>query len=91
MLKHNEKMKVFLLSCGIKAVPKYVMAGSMRGTWRIYGKGQNWTPELIRKFNEVGLMDFDGKALNQYSGNGGHFQTFVRAPEMLNKFCFLTQ
>lgn len=84
-LEHNVKMEQFLKQNGINAVPWRIDKGSMRGCWRIYskqGKGftnmDKWTPELVDKFTALGFRDFDNQPLNQFSGNGGDFQIFVR-------------
>lgn len=91
MRTENQKMKTFLASHGIKATPKYIAHGSMRGTWRISspdnlrvmksGKA-NWfgNTELQNKMNEIGFRDFDNKPLNDFSGNGGLFSIFALAP-----------
>lgn len=89
MLKHNAKMKQFLAKCDIDAMPKYYKNGSIKGCWRLYNRNQSWSKELIKQFTELGFKDFDGKPLHQYSGNGGGFQVFVRAPKELNEFCFI--
>ena len=91
MLDHNKKMKEFLQANGIICEPHYIPDGSMRGTWRLTGRAdrraklfddryQKWTPELEIKLDGLGFKDFDGKPLNQYSGNGGFFSIFVRSP-----------
>ncbi|MDD5530927.1 MAG: hypothetical protein PHX21_12990 [bacterium] len=78
----NELMKVFLHKNGIECTPRFTWTGSMKGTWRLYNKTMRWTSELIKKFTSLGFVDFDGRPLNQYSGNGGHFHIDVRNPEL---------
>ena len=87
MLDHNKRMQRFLQTHGIKAVPKYVFTGSLKGTWRLYGKIDNgktldsyqkWTPEIFDKLTTLGFKDFDGHPLQWSSGNGGFFSVFVQ-------------
>jgi len=77
----NIKMEEFLKANGIKAQAKYFHKGSMKGCWSIYGKDQKWTYDLLDKMDGLGFLDFDGKPLNWYSGNGGNFSVFVRGHE----------
>lgn len=92
MLEHNQNMQNFLKRHGIDAVPFRIDKGSMRGTWRLVGKAnrksenwhekyQKWTPELEAKLNGLGFLDYDGKTLHKFSGNGGTFCVFVRSPQ----------
>ncbi len=74
----NTRMKEFLASHGIKATPRYLHKGSMKGTWGLYDRGTKWTPELTEQLNALGFVDYDHTPLDQYSGNGGLFQVFVR-------------
>ena len=74
----NIRMMEFLAKHGIKCAVKYIWNGSLRGTWRLYGKDQKWTPELIRKLTDLRFKGFDGRELTEYSGNGGTFSVFVR-------------
>ena len=74
----NIRMIEFLVKHGIKCQVKYIWNGSLRGTWRLYGKGQAWTPELMRKLTDLRFKGFDGRQLDEYSGNGGAFSVFVR-------------
>jgi hypothetical protein len=87
MRPENTRMKEFLEKNGIDAIPWFIWRGSMKGCWRLYGKKrgggswenyQKWTPELREKLTDLGFLDFDGKPLKEYSGNGGIFQVFVR-------------
>ena len=80
-LKHNKELQDFLSKQGIKANVKRIDKGTMKKTWRLYGKGQKWTPELQNKLTKLGFKDFDGRPLNPYSGNGGMFSVFVRKPD----------
>lgn len=81
----NTRMQAWLAEHGIDATPKYLFDGSLKGCWRLYGKAQKWTLELAAKLNDLGFVDFDGQPLGPYSGNGGHFMTFVRGHnELLN-------
>lgn len=79
---------------GIKASVKYLKDGSLKGTWKINGKNEDLTtsywwnsPELWEKLTTLGFTDFNGKQLNQFSGNGGTFSIFARyhkTQEMFN-------
>lgn len=77
-LPENVRMQEFLKANGVEAVPKYFHDGSQRGCWRLYGRGQKYTPELQAKLTSLGFVDFDGSPLGQFSGNGGEFMVFVR-------------
>ena len=83
MLAHNKSMKDYLASKGIHCVPKRIDKGSLRGTWRLYKKGQHWTDSLCVGLTCLGFRDFDGRELSPRSGNGGHFSVFVRKPKGL--------
>ena len=78
MLEHNIKMKKFLAKNGIKATPKYLSTGSLKGTWRLYNRGTEWSEELMNKFIALGFKDFEGKELSKYSGQGREFSVFVQ-------------
>ena len=83
MLTHNKQMQDFLKLNGIKAIPKRIDKGSLKGTWRLLGSPHYhlcpaWTNELSTKLNNLGFVGFDGKPLGQFSGNGGKFCVFVR-------------
>jgi len=78
MLAHNKQMQDFLRHNGIKAIPKRIDRGSMRGIWRLYNKNMKWSDELAIHLNSIGFVDFDGKPLGRFSGNGGRFCVFVR-------------
>ena len=74
----NKNMKKFMLKNRIKTTSiRYNFAGSMKGTWNIYGRSQKWTPELIKKFTDLKFTDFDGRPLSKYSGNGDSFSISV--------------
>ena len=73
----NSRMQDFLKANGILATPKYLHDGSLRGCWRL-SSSEPWCIELANKLNALGFVDFDGKPLGQFSGNGGHFCVFVR-------------
>ena len=77
MLKHNKEMQEYLTSHGIKCQVKRIDKGSLKGTWRLYGKGQRWTVELADDLTALGFKDYDGKPFGEYSGNGGYFSVFV--------------
>jgi len=88
MLTENKKMQEFLRVNGIDAIPKYIKTGSLKRSWRLYGKTgtktgdimqdyQRWTPELCEKLTDLGFTGFHG-ALGKFSGNGGLFSVFVR-------------
>lgn len=74
----NAAMRTFLASHGIECKVMFIWNGSLKGSWRLYGSGQKWTPELWEKLNGLGFLDFDGKPLGQFSGNGGEFSIFAR-------------
>lgn len=78
ILAHNANVQNYLKRNGITASVKRIDDGSLKGRWRIYGKGQPWTRELIDKLTKLGFKDMDGKPLNRYSGNGGMFSIFAR-------------
>lgn len=80
MTPANKLMKELLAANGIKAMPKYLPDGSMKGTWRIYDKHTKWfdNPELWAKLTAIGFVDYDHKPFTQYSGNGGTFSICAR-------------
>ena len=78
MRPENKKMQEFLRQNGINASVKFINKGSLKGCWRLYGKGQKWNKELENKLNELGFVDFDGKPLSWLSGNGGSFSVSDR-------------
>ena len=78
MRPENARMQEFLEKHGIRCKVRYIWTGSLKGTWSLYGKDQKWTPELISKFTALGFKGFNGKPLDEYSGNGGTFSVFVR-------------
>lgn len=79
MTEQNKKMKLFLRENGIDAMPKYIKAGSLGGTWRIYNYKMQWwnNKELQEKMHGLGFRDFDGQPLSNLSGNGGLFSIFT--------------
>lgn len=80
MRTENKQMQEFLVSKGIKAVPKYLYKGSLKGTWRLNGKNQQWTESLRSQLIALGFLDYNGESLTKYSGNGGFFHVNVRYP-----------
>lgn len=78
MRPENQRMKAFLADNGIRATPKYLSAGSLRGHWRLYDHNQVWTDNLCRSLSALGFMGLNGLALHKYSGNGGVFSVLVR-------------
>lgn len=78
MREENKNMQNWLSSHGIKCRVKYLWAGSMKHTWRLYNPKIKWNEELSQKLTDLGFRDFDNKPLNEYSGNGGFFSVFVR-------------
>ena len=86
MLEHNRLMKQFLAKNGIKATPKYLKTGSLKGTWRLYDLKQPWTDALRAKLTLLGFKDFSGLPLGPYSGNGGLFSVFVRHTDLTKVF-----
>lgn len=79
MRPENLRMKEFLKSQGIECQPKYMWAGSLRGTWRLYNPNVRWSAELAAKLNALGFTTSWNEPLNAHSGNGGMFSVFVRA------------
>ena len=79
MRLENKRMQSELATQGIKARVRYIWRGSMRDTWRIWGKGQTWydNTSLQNTIRAMGFRDFDGSLLDNYSGDGG-FYIFVR-------------
>lgn len=73
-------MKGLLASKGIKATPKYIADGSLRGTWRIYDRNAQWRNNfgLWTKLMALGFTDYSGGPLDKFSGNGGLFSIFAR-------------
>ena len=78
ILEHNKAMQDKLAQYGIKCRAKRIDKGSLKGSWRLYNPEIKWSQELADRFNSLGFMDFDGKPLGIYSGNGGYFAIFVR-------------
>ena len=80
MKAENQKMKQYLASNGIKATPKFLWKGSLKGTWRLYNLKTKWWEnyELMQRLTSLGFKDFDGDHLDNYSGNGGMFHIFAR-------------
>ena len=77
MRPENQKMQAFLLSHGIRATPKYLFTGSLKGRWRLYNKDTPWSMDLANQLNSLGFTDFNGRPLDRFSGNGGLFCAFV--------------
>ena len=78
MRPENTQMKTFLSEKGISATPKFLWKGSMKGCWRLYNYKQQWNPELCDQLTSLGFIDFDGRPLHKFSGNGGIFSVFCR-------------
>lgn len=88
MRAENIRMKNWLKQNGVKCSPKYLWNGSLKGTWRLddYKRkdGQiistKWwgNKELQNKLIKLGFVDFDGKPISDYCGNGGEFSVFLR-------------
>ncbi len=78
MLAHNKQMQDFLSQHGIEAIPKWITKGSLQRTWRLYNKKTKWSEELAAQLNGLGFVDYAGKPLGKFSGNGGMFCVFVR-------------
>jgi hypothetical protein len=99
MRPENAKMQEYLNQHGIKATPKFLWEGSLKGTWRLYYKArgkshslENYTKwnenyELMGKLHALGFRDFDGEPFNDFSGNGGVFSVFARVPKELTEQC----
>lgn len=77
MRAENQRMQEFLRQHGIEARVKFTWRGSMKGTWQLYNPDVFWTPGMKDKLTELGFKDFDGRPLNQHSGNGGMFSVSV--------------
>lgn len=88
MLLHNKKMQELLKKYGIDCMPKYLPDGSLKHSWRLYNRELKWTDQLRESFSLLGFKSYDGDPLNQYSGNGGMFHIFARAPEEINRMVF---
>ena len=96
MRVENTKMQNFLKNNGIKATPKFIWKGSVKGCWRLYYyekvNGNNiytdWynNPRLWEKLNNLGFTDIWGKPLNKHSGNGGVFSIFTRHNTLTKEF-----
>jgi len=71
-------MQDWLQAHGIKARVKYMAAGSLKGTWRLYDGATLWDDALASRLNGLGFVSYDNKPLSTYSGNGGRFSVFVR-------------
>lgn len=83
MRPENKRMQEWLLERGIDAKVKWIVDGSLKRSWRLYGKGQKWTKELADKLNELGFVNLWKEPLDIYSGNGGEFSVFVKGHEEL--------
>ena len=75
--KENLRMQKFLAGKGFRVRVKRIHDGSMKGVWRIYGPGQQWTEGLAEVLNKLGFANFDGTPLGIFSASGD-FQIFVR-------------
>lgn len=78
MRPENVRMKNMLKQHGIICIPWRIHDGSMRGCWKLYGKGQPWTEELRQRLIAIGFVDYDNNEISVHAGNGGSFQVFVR-------------
>jgi len=82
MRPENKRMQEFLKANGINAIPRYINKGSLKRSWRLYGKRnggseyQPWTVELAEKLTALGFRGLRGP-LGKYDGNGGVFSVFV--------------
>ena len=83
MRPENKRMQDFLKQNGIEARVKFISEGSLRACWRLYQPSCPWTTELKDKLTALSFVDFDGKPLNSFSGNGGIFSVFVRGHKEL--------
>jgi dipeptidyl aminopeptidase/acylaminoacyl peptidase len=92
MRTENQKMKEYLAKNGIDCIPKYLFDGSMKKTWRLYHRTTKWwdNTDLQNKFKELGFKDYNGQDITNYSGNGGAFSVFLRAPLELTQYIFNT-
>ena len=79
MRPENKRMKEFLMANGFaRVIPKYIATGSLKRCWRLYDKYQKWSLDIAKRLNDLGFMNFAGKPLDIYDGNGGMFSVFVR-------------
>ena len=79
MKPENKRMKEFLMANGFaRVIPKYLASGSLKRCWRLYDKYQKWSLDIAKRLNDLGFMNFTGKPLDIYDGNGGMFSVFVR-------------
>ncbi len=92
MRPENQKMKEYLSANGIECNPKYLFDGSMKKTWRFYHATTKWwdNTDLQSKFKELGFKDWAGQEITNFSGNGGAFSVFFRAPLELTQYIFNT-
>jgi hypothetical protein len=81
----NKKMQEFLKSNGVKARVMYIATGSLKGSWRLYEPKTDWynNTELQDKLTALGFTNYDGGPLTKFSGNGGTFQIFARATNVV--------
>lgn len=78
-LDKNKAMQAELRKNGIEASCKFLHKGSLKGRWSLYNPNIKWfgNKELQKKFTDLGFLDFDGKPLSDFSGNGGGFSVCV--------------
>lgn len=76
MRPENKRLKAYLQEHGIDCTPCFLWQGSMRGSWRLKGKGA-WTLAMARRLTALGFVDNDGQPLGRFSGNGGAFQVVI--------------
>lgn len=66
----NEKMEKFLLENGIKAKAKYWWKGSMKRTWTIQSRTEQWNESMMNKFSSLGFSNFTGYPLKLHHNSG---------------------
>lgn len=86
----NKRMREFLLSHGIDAMPMWIKDGSLKNTWRLYNRGIKWSLELAQKLNSLGFSASRREPFGLFDGNGGVFSVFARGHENLAKESKLT-
>jgi 2-phospho-L-lactate transferase/gluconeogenesis factor (CofD/UPF0052 family) len=81
----NKNMQAFLNENGVTARVKYLDKGSLKGTWRLYEPKTDWynNTGLINRLTALGFTNYDGEPLTKFSGNGGTFQIFARATNVV--------
>lgn len=80
---------MILADAGIACQPKYIVEGSLKGTWRLYNHDIPWwdNTELQNKLKCLGFRNHDGEQITNFNGNGGIFSVFLIAPYNITNTC----